>query len=1272
MKTKLPRSTIFTLLILLFAFVGNVKAQCSIIGNNNASDYSCSKVSPSTSARLSGCTVVTIGDGTTSTILAMNVDLDLTCLGPILFVIKSSATLDFDAGSNKNLQLAAGSSIVIEPGGSLRSNTSCGNSDLITIGSIKVASCNAGNALVNFTTFVSNGGYSSIDATGSPTSACGQGSFTLTATAKPSIGATYKWYDAASGGNLLSGTSASNLYDTGIISTTKTYYVAASYTSPDAYTTIRKSVTVTVNPIPTVVITMPVAVCSPSTVDLTVAGITSGSTVGLSYSYWSDAAATTSYATPSKAGAGTYYIKGTTTAGCFAIKPVTVTVNPLPNNQSSDGFKGNIICQGGGPLLTFNADNSTSPPYLITYSNNLKRTIVYQVSITTTGAVSFIPGDNPTSNSDYTLLSITSGGCPRTTGFNKDTAEIRFRPIPTATISGTTTVCTGNTSPNITITNPQTNQVTVTYSINTIQTSVDIAASAQISIPVSTTTAGNFTYQLISVVYKFSPTCSSAISGQSAVVTVTATVGTPTAMTISAGTQPTCQLANGSTTTTYATTATNNTGYSWSLSNPSAGTINDTTGVMTWASGFFGSVDIQVTANGCNGPSSQVTRNVVVNQNPATPTVGTIAQPNCVVGIGIFTITNYDPSHTYTFSPSTGVNRTDAVVTAPPGDYTISASKGSCISSVSAYVSILNNVIPTTIWKNISLGVLGWSNGFPSINTKLVFEAAYNSSLDTNVTSSLGEILGCSCEVKDNVQVTIYQGHTLKVVNEVKVVGSGTLIFENNASLVQINDTAINLGDITYKRAIPAGILNTDYVYWSTPVANSKLAAIQTSTLYYSFNAPNNSWTRVDETTQMKNGVGYIVRGAGKGGTILVPALSLRTAVFKGVANNGVPMENNVVAGKNNLIGNPYPSAIDADKFLTENSGVLDGTIYFWTHNTAIQSRLNILATAGSGALAYTSNDYASYNITGGVGTNAEAIKAISAPTNDINNYKPTGIIAAGQGFFAGSKGNGKVRFNNSMRLVGGALGVNNSQFFKIPENPKSGSSIEKNRVWLNLTNSGGAFKQTLIGYVTGATNGYEGIYDGVSFNGNQFINFYSINQNTNFVIQGRALPFDENDKVPLGYKTTIAGDFKIAIGEADGFLINKKINLEDKLLGKIQDLSEAPYVFTTEVGTFNERFVLTYATKTAASTITLGTGDYKEASEAILISNKNKEIKISSSTNEIDKVFVYDLSGRQIYMALKVEKNELIINSIISSEQMLIVKVVLQNQSTVNKKIMY
>ena len=66
----------------------------------------------------------------------------------------------------------------------------------------------------------------------------------------------------------------------------------------------------------------------------------------------------------------------------------------------------------------------------------------------------------------------------------------------------------------------------------------------------------------------------------------------------------------------------------------------------------------------------------------------------------------------------------------------------------------------------------------------------------------------------------------------------------------------------------------------------------------------------------------------------------------------------------------------------------------------------------------------------------------------------------------------------------------------------------------MNLSNTQGAFKQTLIGYVTDATNEFDGRFDGESFDGNEYVDFYSINQDKNLTIQGRALPFDENDEV--------------------------------------------------------------------------------------------------------------------------------------------------------------
>ena len=81
---------------------------------------------------------------------------------------------------------------------------------------------------------------------------------------------------------------------------------------------------------PTVIISNPEAVCSPLKVDLTSPDITTGSSLGLTYSYWTDTSATIEYSTPATAGAGTYYIEGTTEFGCFDIKPVIVTINHLP------------------------------------------------------------------------------------------------------------------------------------------------------------------------------------------------------------------------------------------------------------------------------------------------------------------------------------------------------------------------------------------------------------------------------------------------------------------------------------------------------------------------------------------------------------------------------------------------------------------------------------------------------------------------------------------------------------------------------------------------------------------------------------------------------------------------------------------------------------------------------------------------------------------------------------------------------------------------------
>ncbi|MFV8335029.1 T9SS sorting signal type C domain-containing protein [Flavobacterium sp. RSP29] len=546
---------------------------------------------------------------------------------------------------------------------------------------------------------------------------------------------------------------------------------------------------------------------------------------------------------------------------------------------------------------------------------------------------------------------------------------------------------------------------------------------------------------------------------------------------------------------------------------------------------------------------------------------------------------------------------------------------------------------------------------------KIVFTADFNQ--DVN-------LAGCSCKVTGSAAVTIRSKRTLTIVNEVEVLGGGVLTFENNASLVQINDAAVNVGDIIYIRLTNTGVRNTDYTYWSTPVSPLNLGGAGgisynpsslIGSIFYSYEVTIGSedWKSESATSPMIVGKGYTIRGPGP---ISVSPLTPLEATFTGKPNKGRYPITGIYPFKSYLIGNPYPSALDADKFLTDNAGVIDGTLYFWTHSTKIGIGV---VNPGTGVYAYSGDDYASYNLTGGVGTVAD-----SDPDKTLSNpNKPTGKIGAGQGFFATSNttiiGANEIVFNNSMRVGVGGITGNNSQFFKTNSTKsKTTSAIEKNRVWLNLTNAQGAFKQLLVGYITGATNDFDNGYDGETFDGNEFIDFYSVNQEKNFVIQGRALPFEANDEIPLGYRSVAVGDFSIGIDEVDGMMQSQKVYIEDKLLNVVHDLKASPYDFITQAGTFNNRFILRYTDKT------LGTGDFETIDNQIAVSVKNKQVKIDSPNETIDKILIFDLLGKQLYQKISIGNNEPIISNLTSSEQALIIKIVLQNSQTVSKKIIF
>jgi uncharacterized repeat protein (TIGR02543 family) len=552
-----------------------------------------------------------------------------------------------------------------------------------------------------------------------------------------------------------------------------------------------------------------------------------------------------------------------------------------------------------------------------------------------------------------------------------------------------------------------------------------------------------------------------------------------------------------------------------------------------------------------------------------------------------------------------------------------------------------------------------WSPGVPNSSTKAIFDGDYTTDLTLPI--PIPSVKTCECLINATKTVTISSGDYLEVQSDLTV--NGILNFDDASSLVQVNDNAVNTGIITYNRTTP-DVFRTDYTYWASPVAGYTLGGVsQNLTLwdkYYSYDSIIEDWKQESPSTTMFAGAGYIIRAPE------TPFQNAFDAFFIGVPNNGAYSVNGVIDDRSYLLGNPYPSALDADTFLNDNAGVLDGTLYFWTHITPLGIGVS---NPGTGLYAYSRDDYAAYNPVGGVGVDDVPFSPGGDPAPS-GGVKPSGKIASGQGFFASSKTTitgADIVFNNSMRV--GVIDISkeiNSQFFKTRSPKTKLATIEKHRIWLDLTNSQGAFKQTLIGYITDATNEYDSRFDGESYDANEFVDFYSVNQDKNLVIQGRALPFDENDLVSLGFRTTIEGAFTINIDELDGALTNQAIFIEDKLTNTVFDLKTGNYTFNTVAGTFNDRFVLRYTDRT------LGTANFETLENQVLVSNKNRQIKVNSKAETIDKVMVYDLLGRQLFKKEKVNSNELTIANVVSSQQTLLVKVSLQNGQTVTKKIIY
>ncbi|WP_298346118.1 LamG-like jellyroll fold domain-containing protein [uncultured Algibacter sp.] len=411
------------------------------------------------------------------------------------------------------------------------------------------------------------------------------------------------------------------------------------------------------------------------------------------------------------------------------------------------------------------------------------------------------------------------------------------------------------------------------------------------------------------------------------------------------------------------------------------------------------------------------------------------------------------------------------------------------------------------------------------------------------------------------------------------------------------------------------------------------------------------AWEKIDESTSILPGEGFTMKGTSGA----VPITLQQNYVFTGLPNNGdVAIElDNSSGDVERLIGNPYPSAIDATEFILDHMSISDGgnnvtgtvfngALYFWDH----------FGEENSHFLAEYVGGYATRNLIGGAAAIANDTR-INA-TGSSGTKIPGAYIGVNQGFFVstlidGFDNNngdpiatvdgGDIVFKNSQRVFAREDGAT-SQFFKSSSSKKEkASKVKYNtpRITLKYTSPMGYHRQIVLGTDSKASENFDIGYDSFMVDVNKEDMYWILNQNR-LVIQG-VDEFNEAQEFPLGIKVNEAGIVKIQIELLENLDEHLSIYIKDTLTNETYNINNNSFDLFLDKGVYNDRFSVVFQRNTRLSI------DNDEILSNVLVyyDLELSELKILNKYGiYISKVNLYNLLGQNV-MGFEVDssKNE-------------------------------
>tara|TARA_B100001059_G_C17833737_1_gene586489 strand:+ start:17 stop:1273 length:1257 start_codon:yes stop_codon:yes gene_type:complete len=370
---------------------------------------------------------------------------------------------------------------------------------------------------------------------------------------------------------------------------------------------------------------------------------------------------------------------------------------------------------------------------------------------------------------------------------------------------------------------------------------------------------------------------------------------------------------------------------------------------------------------------------------------------------------------------------------------------------------------------------------------------------------------------------------------------------------------------------------------------------IQGSGSYY-------DWVALDQNSALNPGEGFSMKGSGASGAD-------QNYVFYGAPNNG-EYTFSINAGEESLIGNPYPSALDTNKFILDNATVFDA-LYFWVDGG---STSHILSNYLGG--------YAIRNLTGG--TPPSVFSTLIGGLGSAGSITvPKRYAPIGQGFFIKAYASGSIVFNNSQRdfkkeSEGEAI------FYR---NQNDQTENQDQFIRLGYEDPEGFHRQLLLGFLPNSTAdvNYNPGYDALLKICRDDEMFFVIEQDLDkkYAIQG-VDAFSDTMEFPLGILISETGLHQIMIDEVENF--QHTIYLKDNILNTTHNLSDANFNVNLPIGNHLDRYSLVFMPQNSLSTTD------QTLSNLTVFYDGNKNVVVNNKDRmQLKNITIYNVLGQEI-----------------------------------------